>query len=73
MGFFNRLLGAAAGAGGSPSCPDCGAPLDGEGLIDDSYWCEGCGRIVLLHGGELVVAAPGDALLMRQGPLGLHR
>jgi hypothetical protein len=62
MGFLNRLVGAIGGSSG-PGCPTCGATLDGEEMVEGSYWCEGCGCLVLLRGGQLVVCPPGHPLV----------
>lgn len=63
MGFLNRLIGSTGG-GSEPPCPSCGATLDGEELIEGSYWCDSCG-LVITDGGELINVKPGDERIMR--------
>ncbi len=62
MGFFDRLV-SAIRPSSEPQCPTCGSTLDGEELIEGSYWCDTCGVIVVDRGGDLLLAPPGSPLL----------
>ena len=64
VGFLDRLAGAI-GRSSAPPCPGCGADLDGEELVDGSYWCADCGRLFVMQAGE-----PVDVKDLRQGGLG---
>ncbi len=65
MGFMKRLV-EAIGSGSDPSCPRCGSTLDGEEMIEGSYWCESCPGLVITDGDELAYVRPDDPRIQPQ-------